>query len=41
MRAVTVVELRDDSDLEKGSSHGGRIKWRRLEVGAEFDQNCG
>ena len=41
MRAVTVVELRDDSDLEKGSSHGGRIKWRRIDVGAEFDQNCG
>ena len=41
MRAVTVIELRDDSDLDKGSSHGGRRKWRRIDVGAEFDQNCG
>ena len=41
MRAVTVIELRDDSDLDKGSSHGERRKWRRIDVGAEFDQNCG
>lgn len=41
MRAVTVIELRDASDLDKGSSHEGRRKWRRIDAGAESDQNCG
>lgn len=32
MRAVTVIELRDASDLDKGSSHEGRRKWRRIDA---------
>lgn len=41
LRAVTVIELRVGSDLGKGSSRRGRRKWRRMDIGAEFDQDCG
>lgn len=41
LRAATAIELRDGSDLDKGSSRRGRRKWRRRDVGAESDQDCG
>lgn len=36
-----MIELRDNRDLDKGSGHGGRRKWERIDVGAGVDQNCG
>ena len=35
------MEVRDGSDLDEGSSRRGRRKCRRIDVGAESDQDCG